>query len=148
MSPAVLFSVTFTVPVDGTFLPSGRFTFFGALPVVSALKSHVVGFGSAVARFGSAVRCVGIWRSVGGGAADDDAAVSVFSPPFALTIHTTTPATTSTATPTTPAPILLRRFCCSNRRSSCLSSLRFAASRRCWLVATPYPPRFPLMSHV
>jgi hypothetical protein len=37
MSPAVLFSVTFTVSVDGTFLPSGRFTFFGALPVVSAL---------------------------------------------------------------------------------------------------------------
>src|SRR6185436_18449057 len=104
MSPAVLLSVTFTVPVDGTFLPSGGFTFFGALPVASALKSHVVGFGSGVARFGSAVRCVGIWRSVGGGAAEDDAAALVLSPLFALTIHTTTPATTRTATTTTPAP--------------------------------------------
>jgi hypothetical protein len=137
------------VPVDGTFLPSGTFTFFGALPVASALKSQFVGFGSGVARFGSAMRCVGIWRSVGGGAAEDDeAAASVLSPLFALTIHTTTPATTRTATPTTPAPIIRRRFCCSNRRSSCRSSLRFAASRRCWLVATPYPPRFPLVSHV
>src|SRR5437763_15724526 len=81
MSPAVLLSVTFTVPVDGTFLPSGWFTFFGALPCVSALKSHVAGFGNGFDRFGSAVRCVGIWRSVGGGAAEEGAAAWELSPP-------------------------------------------------------------------
>src|SRR2546428_8734152 len=65
-----------------------------------------------------------------------DAAVSLELPPFAVTTSTTSPATTTTAPTVTPTPTILRRRARSARRTSCRSSLRLAASRRCWLVGT------------
>src|SRR3982074_862265 len=76
-----------------------------------------------------------------GGVADGLAAALVVPLPLLdNTTVTTTPATTSATPTTTPAPPILRRFARAALCASCRSNLRFAASRRCWLVATHVLP--------
>jgi hypothetical protein len=128
MAPRSVCRVTPAVPVVGASVAVGTGAGFAA-------GSAGVGVNAQAPRASAAGAWVG--AASAGAAAGSVAAGSVAAGPEDSAVKAMTAPTTATTTATEViTAVRWRRLACASRRSCWLLSLRFAASRRVWLVAT------------